>query len=159
MRWTWWKRPWCWERLKAGGEGGNRGWDGWMASPPQWTWVWANSKRSWGTGKLGVLWSMGSQRGRHNLATKQQYAVSNQKLIFPIRLRNTPLWWSSIICPATFSWELPLASYMHVPSVLPWPISCRHWCGLYPNPRQANHMPFQGLTLVFNSWARSAHLI
>ena len=46
---TWWeelihlKRPWCWERLKAGGEGDIRGWDGWMASPTQWTWVWVNS--------------------------------------------------------------------------------------------------------------------
>ena len=38
------KRPWCWERLKAG-EGGNRGWDGWMASLTPWTWVWANSRR------------------------------------------------------------------------------------------------------------------
>ena len=34
------KRPWCWESLKVGGEGDNRGWDGWMASPTQWTWVW-----------------------------------------------------------------------------------------------------------------------
>ena len=40
---THWKRPWCWERLKAGGEGDNRGWDGWMASPTQWPWVWVNS--------------------------------------------------------------------------------------------------------------------
>ena len=40
------KRPWCWERLRAGGEGDNRGWDGWMASPTQWTWVWVDS-RSW----------------------------------------------------------------------------------------------------------------
>ena len=39
---TYWKRPWCWERLKAGGEGDDRGWDGWMASPARWTWVWAN---------------------------------------------------------------------------------------------------------------------
>ena len=39
---THWKRPWCWERLKAGGEGDDRGWDGWMASPSHWTWVWAN---------------------------------------------------------------------------------------------------------------------
>ena len=38
---TYWERPWCWERLKAGGEGDGRGWDGWMASPTQWTWVWA----------------------------------------------------------------------------------------------------------------------
>ena len=40
---THWKRPWCWERLKAGGEGDNRGWDGWMGSPTQWTWVWVDS--------------------------------------------------------------------------------------------------------------------
>ena len=56
-----WKRPWCWERLRAGGEGGNRRWDGWMASPTQWTWVWASSRRSWRTGKPGMLQYMGSQ--------------------------------------------------------------------------------------------------
>ena len=39
------KRPWCWERLKVGGEGDDTGWDGWMASLTQWTWVWANSGR------------------------------------------------------------------------------------------------------------------
>ena len=42
---THWKRLWCWERLRVGGEGGDWGWDGWMASPTQWTWVWANSGR------------------------------------------------------------------------------------------------------------------
>ena len=67
---THWKRPWCWERLKAGGEGGDREWDGWMASPSQRTWVWANSRRWWRTGKPGVLQSMGLQRVRHNLATE-----------------------------------------------------------------------------------------
>ena len=41
---THWKRPWCWERLKAGGEGDDRGWDGWMVSPTQWTWAWVNSR-------------------------------------------------------------------------------------------------------------------
>ena len=54
-----WKRPWCWERLRAGGEGGSRGWDGWMAWVTQWTWVWASSRRRWRTGKPGVLQSMG----------------------------------------------------------------------------------------------------
>ena len=57
---THWKRPWCWERLKAG-EGDDRGWDHWMASPTQWTWVWTSSRRWWRTGKPGVLQSMGSQ--------------------------------------------------------------------------------------------------
>ena len=44
------KRPWCWERLKAEGEGDDRGWDGWMASQTQWTWVWINSGSWWWTG-------------------------------------------------------------------------------------------------------------
>ena len=58
---THWKRPWCWERLRAGGEGDDRGWDSWMASPTQWTWVWVNSGSWWWTGRPGVLWSMESQ--------------------------------------------------------------------------------------------------
>ena len=52
---THWKRPWCWERLKAGGGGDDRGWDGWMASLTRWTWDWASSRRWWRTGKPGVL--------------------------------------------------------------------------------------------------------
>ena len=56
-----WKRPWCWERLKAKGEAGSRGWDGWMATLTQWTWIWANSWKWWRTGKPGVLQSMESQ--------------------------------------------------------------------------------------------------
>ena len=56
------KKLWCWERLGAGGEGDNRGWDGWMASPTRWTRVWVNSG-SWGwTGRPGVLQFIGSQR-------------------------------------------------------------------------------------------------
>ena len=51
---THWERPWCWESLRAGGEVGNRGWDGWMASSTQWTRVWANSRRWWRTGKSGM---------------------------------------------------------------------------------------------------------
>ena len=58
---THWKRSWCWERLKAGGEGDNRGWDCWMASPTQWRWVWVNSGGWWWTGTPGMLQSMGSQ--------------------------------------------------------------------------------------------------
>ena len=64
------KRPWCWERLKAGGEGDDRGWDGWMASPTQWTWVWVNPGSRWWTGRPGVLQFMGSQRVGHNWATE-----------------------------------------------------------------------------------------
>ena len=65
-----WTRPWCWERLKAGGEGDDRGWDGWVASPTQWTWVSASSGSWWRTGKLGVLQSMESQRVGHDWATE-----------------------------------------------------------------------------------------
>ena len=64
------KRPWCWERLKAGREGDNRRWDGWMASLTQWTWVWVNSGSWWWTGRPGVLPSMGSQRVGHDWATE-----------------------------------------------------------------------------------------
>ena len=56
------KRPWCWERLRAEGERGDREWDGWMASSTQWAWVWANSGRWWRTGKPGILQSMRLQR-------------------------------------------------------------------------------------------------
>ena len=66
------KRPWFWERLKAGGEGDKRGWDGRMASWTQWTWVWASSRTWWGTGKPGMLQSMRSQRVRYNWVTEQQ---------------------------------------------------------------------------------------
>ena len=58
---THWKIPWCWERLKAEGEGDDRGWNGWMASPTPWTWVWASSGSWWCTGKPGLLKYMGSQ--------------------------------------------------------------------------------------------------
>ena len=56
-----WKRPWCWERLKAEGGGDDRGWDCWMASWTQWTWVWVSSRHWWWTGKVGVLRSMESK--------------------------------------------------------------------------------------------------
>ena len=63
------KSPWCWERLMVGGEGDDRGWDGWMASPTRCTWVWVNSGSWWWTGKPGVLQYMGLQRVRHDWVT------------------------------------------------------------------------------------------
>ena len=60
------KRSWCWERLRAGGEGNDRGWDDWMASPTQWIWVCVNSGHCWWTGVSGMLQYMGSQRIRHD---------------------------------------------------------------------------------------------
>ena len=72
---THWKRPWCWERLKVGGEGDDRGWDGSMASPTQWTWVWVSSWSSWWTGRPGVLQSVGSQRVGHDWVTKTRHTL------------------------------------------------------------------------------------
>ena len=83
---TWWeeltllKRPWCWKRLKAGVEGDDRGWGGWMASPTQWTWVWASSWSWWWTGKPGVLQSMGLQRAGHDWMTELNW-ISHEHTI------------------------------------------------------------------------------
>ena len=67
---TCWERPWCWEGLGAGGEGDDRGWDGWMASLTWWTWVWVYSGSWWWTGRPGVLRFMGLQRVVHDWATE-----------------------------------------------------------------------------------------
>ena len=64
------KRLWCWEGLGAGEEGDDRGWEGWMASLTQWTWVWVNSRSWWWTGRPGVLRFTGSQRVGHDWATE-----------------------------------------------------------------------------------------
>ena len=79
------KRPWCWERLKAGGEGDNRGWDRWMVSPTQWTWVCINSGSWWWTGRPCMLWFMGSQRVRHDWVTELNCCQS-------LLLRSGVLW-------------------------------------------------------------------
>ena len=73
---THWKRLWCWEGLGAGGEGDYQGWDGWMASRTQWTWVWVNSRRWWWTGRPGVLQFMGLQRVGHDWATELNWTES-----------------------------------------------------------------------------------
>ena len=72
---THWKRLWRWEGLGAGGEGDDRRWDGWMASPTQWTWVWVNSGRWWWTGRPGVLRFTGSQRVGHDWATELNWCL------------------------------------------------------------------------------------
>ena len=81
-------------KIEAGGEGDDRGWDGWMASPTGWIWVWASSGRWWKTGEPGMLQSMGSQRLRHDLATEQQNQVSLPSEIGPpasLRLTSSPV--------------------------------------------------------------------
>ena len=83
--WLIWKRPWCWARLKVGGEGEDRGWDGWIASPTQWTRVWVNSRNWWWTGRPGVLQFMGSQRVGHNWATELNWTEEDV-------CQNTAVW-------------------------------------------------------------------
>ena len=74
------------EGLGAGGEGGDRGWDGWMASPTRWKWVWVNSGSWWWTGRPGVLRFMGSQRVRHDWVTELNWAKP------PIECHSNIIW-------------------------------------------------------------------
>ena len=80
---THWKRPWCWERLKAGGEGDDRGWDGWMASLTQWRWIWVDSRSWWWTGRPGVLWSVGLRRDGQSWVTEPNWTELNCKFRKP----------------------------------------------------------------------------
>ena len=73
--WLIWKDPDSGKRLRAGGKGDNRRWDGWMASPTQWTWVWVDSWSCWWTGRPGMLWFMGSQRFGHDWATELKWIM------------------------------------------------------------------------------------
>ena len=79
---THWKRLWCWEWLGAGREGDDRKWDGWMASPTRWTWVWVNSRSWWWTGRPGVLQFIRSQRVGHDWATELNWTQGSNKLSF-----------------------------------------------------------------------------
>ena len=105
---THWKRPWCWERVKAGGEGDARGWDGWMASLTRWTWVWARSGRWWWTGKPGVLQPMGSQRVIHDRVTEVNWTDREKipEVVEKVKIRDkvscrfkaigVGAWWSKL---------------------------------------------------------------
>ena len=80
------KRPWCWERLKVGGEGDDRGWDGWMTLPTQWTGVWVDSGSWWWARRPDMLQSMGSQRVRHDWATELNWT----EVQIRTQVRNLP---------------------------------------------------------------------
>ena len=76
------EKPWCWERMRAGREGDDRGWDGWMASPTQWTWVWVDSGSWWWTGRPGMLrFMLRSQRVGHDWATELNWILSTFSLV------------------------------------------------------------------------------
>ena len=90
-----WKRPWCWKRLRKRGEGGDRGWDSWMASLTQWTWVWANSGNSEGQGNLACCssWGHKSQTWVSNWTTttepKSYFLLTNKSLKYIINHENS----------------------------------------------------------------------
>ena len=120
---THWKRPWCWERLKAGGERDDRRWDGWMASPTQWTWVWISFQSWWWTGKPGVLKSMGCQRVGHDWATELKWYMFHWR---GERL-PTPVFWRGEFhglyspwgCKESYMTEWLSLHFIHVSYVLP----------------------------------------
>ena len=89
-----WKRPWWWERLRAGEEGDDRGWDGWMSSLTRLKWVWIISGSWWWTGRPGVLQSMGSQTVGHNWATElnKSSKLSSKLLLSSINWHPRSCW-------------------------------------------------------------------
>ena len=79
-----WKRPWCGEGMGAGGEGDDRGWDGWMTSSTRFTWIWVNSGSWWWTGRPGVLRFMGSQGVGHDWVTELNWELWNSLFILSL---------------------------------------------------------------------------
>ena len=109
---------WCLERLRAGGEGEDRGWDGWMASLTQWTWVWVDYGSWWWTGRPGVLQSMGSQRFGHDWVMNWTELNSHLNCFckssydcFSLWLMYTPI---SIPNKLTCSWITENLLYMYM---------------------------------------------
>ena len=101
------KKLWCWEGLGTGGEGDGRGWDGWMASPILWTWVWVNSRCWWWKGRPGVLRFMGLQRVGHDWATELNWTDRASPFLAAKNRINLisvlTIWWcpcveSSLVC-------------------------------------------------------------
>ena len=112
------KTPWCWERLKARGEGDDKGWDGWMASPTWWTWGWVNSRSWWWTWRPGLLQSMGSQIVGHDWATELNWTDTGISLALYTTVSARELegwlsweeWWHNFVsesplCLRTKLWD------------------------------------------------------
>ena len=142
---TIWKDPDAGKRLRAGWEGDNRGWDGWMASLTQWTWVWVSTGSWWWTRRPGVLQSMRVQIIRHDWATELNQVVQQKHTVVDVICKITRvkmLWWVALrvghCCPSSFPALLPappmypdlchnatpsentLFSYIHSWNLLPW---------------------------------------
>ena len=103
------KRPSCWGRLRAGGEGDDRGWDGWMASPTRCTWVWIDSGSWWWTGRPGVLRFMGSQRVRPHWVTELNWYNCLLWLLHTSR-KHSIFWLELYGYMDTYIFQMPLSS-------------------------------------------------
>ena len=115
------RKDWrCWERLKAG-EGDNRGWGGWMASPTRWTWVWAIF-RSWWTGRPGVLQSMGSQTVGHDWGTELNWTDNHHDFRYVLRIQEKH--WSNIWLNVSCGF-LQIGFYIFLTSL--WEPFCIFW--------------------------------
>ena len=138
---THWKRPWCWERLRAEGEDGIRGWDGWMLSLIQWTWTWANARRWWGTGRPGMLQSM-ELTGRLN-----NDSLSYKSLISLVRFIHRYFIFFDVILFFIFNWRIIALQYCVSFSWTTAWISHKYMClsslslspTTTPNPTQLGH--------------------
>ena len=114
-----WKKPQCWERFKAGGEGGNREWDGWMASSTQWTRVWANSGREWRTRNPGMLQSLRLQSTGRSWVTEQQILPNTPlppRLPHHIKIPSSSrtIYWNASPLSIELSWCLCEKSIEHI---------------------------------------------
>ena len=121
------KRTWCWERLKAGGEGDDRGWDGWMASLTPWTGVWARFGDWWWTGKSSTLQSMGSQRVGHDWATELNWTERFILNVFSKLLKKLFIWLKDN-CFTEFSCFL--SNFYTSDLIVCWAQSCLSLCDL-----------------------------
>ena len=104
------QRPWCWERLKAGEEGDDRGWDGWMASLTQWTWVWASSGSWWWTEGPGGLHSMRSQ--------SQKWLCDWTELNWSLQRQSKLVQWLTLTSAGGEPWESGRMAFTFMSSVL-----------------------------------------
>ena len=117
-----WKRPWCWERLRAGEEKGDRGWDGWIASPTQWTWIWAKYREAWRAVVQGVTKSQ--TQLSHWTTTKAAAAR-----LCPAWVVRTRVWdgdWTSRVCRACSKQALA-----NLQEALIWPLAS-NWLLKHP---------------------------
>ena len=135
------KRPWCCERLRAGGEGDDREWDGWMASPTQWTWVWVDSGSCWWTGRPGVLRVMGLQRVRHDWATELNW-IKNTVIYVVFQIYYLTL--HCFDTPAFIIWKI-LSHFNSFHLLLPYIMMCE--CTLEKRKKGLGKGPVEAICL------------